>query len=383
MTSEVPSSSLPYKLNQQNQAQYQHNIKLLEKIVDAIILCGKQNIPLRGHRDDTISDSSNKGNFLAILQLLAKHDEQLWSHLQKAKRNALYTRKTIQNEVIQLIGNHITDTREHLAIIKEEFLDFANIGRTTGEAIADKLIEILRLLAIPIENMRGQAYDGGAAMASENRGLDSVRLGFAPSSNTEKIVSTSNPRDYYRSVVAIPFLDFFLSELNTRFQKEDLAEYSICYLLPVNVTDISHEELSKLASEIIFWGSDLPCLSVKDLEKELRDWRRYCVNMIKESSDKLCNLLNPFNFVDGDVFPNVKILLHIGCVLPITTCEAERSFSGLRRIKSFMRSTMQEDRLTGLALMHLHHSLEIDQKEIVQSFIRQGKRRLFQSSLFS
>lgn len=75
-------------------------IKLLKKIVDAIILCGKQNIPLRGHRDDT----TNKGNFLAILQ----YDEQLWSHLLKAYKNALYTSKTIQNEVIQLIGNHIT-----------------------------------------------------------------------------------------------------------------------------------------------------------------------------------------------------------------------------------------------------------------------------------
>lgn len=69
MTSEVPTLSLPYKLNQQNRAQYQYNfyIKLLKKIVDAIILCGKQNIPLRGHRDDT----TNKGNFLAILQMMS------------------------------------------------------------------------------------------------------------------------------------------------------------------------------------------------------------------------------------------------------------------------------------------------------------------------
>ena len=35
--------------------------------------------------------------------------------------------------------------------------------------------------------------------------------------------STNNPGDYYRSVVAIPFLDFLLNELDTRFQKEDLA----------------------------------------------------------------------------------------------------------------------------------------------------------------
>lgn len=137
-------------------------------------------------------------------------------------------------------------------------------------------------------------------------------------------MSTNNPGDYYRSVVAIPFLDFLLNELDTRFQKEDMAAYSICSLLPVYITNLSNEELSKLASKLQFWGNDLPCLSIQDLEKELKDWRRYCVNMSKETLDKLCNLLNLFNYVDGDVYPNVKI------VLPITTCEAERSFSGLR-----------------------------------------------------
>lgn len=92
--------------------------------------------------------------------------------------------------------------------------------------------------------------------------------------------------------MTIPFLDYLLSELDTRFQKEDL----------INVTNISHEELSKFVSELLIWGSDLPCLSVKDLEKEVRDWRRYCVNMSKETSDKLCSLLNLFNFVNGNVF---------------------------------------------------------------------------------
>ena len=96
--------------------------------------------------------------------------------------------------------------------------------------------------------------------------------------------------------------------------------------------------------------------------------------MSKETSDKLCNLLNLFNYVDGDVYPNVKIL-HIGCVLPITTCEAERSFSGLRRIKGYMRSTMQEDRLTGRSLMQLHHSVEIDTREIVE-YYQAGKTKI-------
>ena len=39
--------------------------------------------------------------------------------------------------------------------------------------------------------------------------------------------------------------------------------------------------------------------------------------------------------------------------MPITSCEAERSFSALRRTVSYLRSSMSEERLAGLTLMHL------------------------------
>ena len=40
----------------------------------------------------------------------------------------------------------------------------------------------------------------------------------------------------------------------------------------------------------------------------------------------------------------------------IGTCQAERSFSVLRRIKSHLRSTMTEEKLTGLTMMSIHHA---------------------------
>ena len=46
-------------------------------------------------------------------------------------------------------------------------------------------------------------------------------------------------------------------------------------------------------------------------------------------------------------------------VWPLTSCEAERSFSGLRRLKNYMRSTMKEDHLNGLALMMVHHTIPV------------------------
>ena len=49
----------------------------------------------------------------------------------------------------------------------------------------------------------------------------------------------------------------------------------------------------------------------------------------------------------------------IGCTLPGSSAAAERSFSGFRRIKSSLTNRMSEKRLSGLALMHLHHDLKI------------------------
>ena len=66
---------------------------------------------------------------------------------------------------------------------------------------------------------------------------------------------------------------------------------------------------------------------------------------------------------------------------PMSSCEAERSFSGLRRIKTFLRSSMSIERLAGLALMHLHNDLDIDEDKICQLFISKHHRRMFQSCL--
>ena len=55
------------------------------------------------------------------------------------------------------------------------------------------------------------------------------------------------------------------------------------------------------------------------------------------------------------IFPNIrKTLIHI-MVLPVTSCEAERSFSTLRRIKSYLRTTMTNERLNGLALVSVYN----------------------------
>ena len=65
----------------------------------------KKNITLRGHRDDNTSTATNQGNIRALLQLLAESNAELHEHLESGKRNAQLTSKTVQNEIIDVIGD--------------------------------------------------------------------------------------------------------------------------------------------------------------------------------------------------------------------------------------------------------------------------------------
>ena len=60
----------------------------------------------------------------------------------------------------------------------------------------------------------------------------------------------------------------------------------------------------------------------------------------------------------------------------MSSCEAERSFSALRRIKSYLRSTMSSERFAGLALMHLHSDVHIDIDEVCEAFISKHNRKI-------
>lgn len=67
-----PEKSLPYKISRQNKDMYDLNCHILKSICEIIVCCGRQGLPLRGHRDDSTSKDANKGNFNALLNLLAK-----------------------------------------------------------------------------------------------------------------------------------------------------------------------------------------------------------------------------------------------------------------------------------------------------------------------
>ena len=59
------------------------------------------------------------------------------------------------------------------------------------------------------------------------------------------------------------------------------------------------------------------------------------------------------------LYPDIRVLLLVSCTLPVTSCSSERSFSTLKRIKTYSRSTCGNERLTSLALMHIHRDVPV------------------------
>ena len=72
------------------------------------------------------------------------------------------------------------------------------------------------------------------------------------------------------------------------------------------------------------------------------------------------------------LFSQVEALVRLLLVVPASSAEAERSFSALRRLKTWLRSSTSQTRLNNLAMCHVHQEKldRLDLEEICQSFIR-------------
>ena len=66
--------------------------------------------------------------------------------------------------------------------------------------------------------------------------------------------------------------------------------------------------------------------------------------------------------------------------LPVTVATTERSFSKLKLIKTYLRNTMQDDRLSGLAVLSIENAeaRKLDVSKIIDDFAsRKARRRKF------
>ncbi|KAI6655635.1 Zinc finger MYM-type protein 1-like, partial [Oopsacas minuta] len=83
-------------MSDQNESIYKENSHYIGAVVDVVSLCCKQAIALLGHRkSDKEPSHVNKGKFLEVLDLVARHDPIVDRKLQEGPQNAKYTYNSI------------------------------------------------------------------------------------------------------------------------------------------------------------------------------------------------------------------------------------------------------------------------------------------------
>ena len=168
---------------------------------------------------------------------------------------------------------------------------------------------------------------------------------------------------------AIPFVDHILTELDTRFSVLSQTSTQLLELVPSVLC--SKEDIDLSAVEQLY-AQDLP--SPELLQQELARWKY--IHTMKPESERATTCAKAIKECDRVLFPNLFILLQIACTLPVTSCECERSASTLRRLRNFMRAGMTENRLTSLALIHIHYQHVIDLDAVVTLFAELHPRRM-------
>lgn len=81
-------------------------------------------------------------------------------------------------------------------------------------------------------------------------------------------------------------------------------------------------------------------------------------------------------------FPAIRKVILTALAIPVTTCTIERSFSTLRRVKTWIRSTTSDSRLSGLCMMSVHRKKIADDREsfinsVMNQFGREPRRLQF------
>lgn len=136
-----------------------------------------------------------------------------------------------------------------------------------------------------------------------------------------------------------------------------------------------------------FLGDDVMLLAkaygsnADDLKHEIHQCKRVLERLKNEEKDSPATLMDYTQFMEQykDVFYELYRLCKIAVVIPVSSASCERSFSTLRIIKNYLRSTMTESRLSNLALLSIENkrTKALDLDTFVRRFAEQhGNRRL-------
>lgn len=139
-------------------------------------------------------------------------------------------------------------------------------------------------------------------------------------------------------------------------------------LIPHNLKDFKREDQLR-----IYRAYEPDLQPENQFLLEIQRWVARWEMFPSKKPEQLCETLEMTN---KELYPNVYCILKILLTMPPTTTTAERSFSVMKRVKTYLRSTMGQERLSSLALLHIHSDFDIELKEVIDIFDNAKHRKM-------
>ncbi|CAF2115223.1 unnamed protein product [Rotaria magnacalcarata] len=174
----------------------------------------------------------------------------------------------------------------------------------------------------------------------------------------------ANNQDPYLDIIYYPLIDSVLIELNHRFSSENIdILMSVLSLCPTNTKFLDFDILKPFALHLDV-NPDI-------LINELNVLRPMLKNKMPSNIKDLYCELTAF----AQAFPNVILMVQGAMTIPVTSATCERSFSKMKTIKTTLRNTMRDERLSNLCALSIERDFKIDFDSVVEDFSTNHKNR--------
>lgn len=218
------------------------------------------------------------------------------------------------------------------------------------------------------------AIKWGAQTSFENVRARRVKRHFDELSEDERLTDAER---YYRVQIFNATLDIIISQLSQRFASMRATCYVFEALLPMTLQVAGDDELYEKAKRLSdHYNRDI----APTFPAQLLSFRSCFKAEISQKSSVLQlakMLVVDYNCVTS-TFGEVCTALLLFLTLPVTVATAERSFSKLKLIKTYLRSSMGQERLSGLAILSIENTRarELNIGDIVEDFAQRKARRM-------
>ena len=289
-------------------------------------------------------------------------------------RGLLHQVKSISFLISLVSFDQILSSTKHLSDqLQSSHVDLAtavDLVKSTRSALqeyrTDEKWDKVFKYVIDLADMHDIATESHARKRKPPQHLDDSVVFESTGSREPTSTSVSNT---LKITFYFPTLDTFLAELNNRFDDKNLSIMTgiqACHPKCHNFLDI-------VALQVLI---DVYELDGSNLLSEVNVAKRTLSGKGLETTNDVFSTLMPLK----DAFPTLLKVVRIALTIAVSTATCERSFSTLKLVKSYLRSTMGEQRLADLASISIEKEISntIIIDEVINEFVAIDKNRRIQ-----